>query len=172
MTIIECGEKYMALREIMKHPWQDPVLRGKARPVEKVDDEILSLLQDMVDSMCFSSGIGLAAPQIGVPKRVVIVDVGDGLIKLVNPVIVEVIGEQLGSEGCLSIPGIYGRVKRPEKVVVQAISEYGQLIEVTGAGLTARAFCHEIDHLEGILFIDKIVPENEACVLESGGEGL
>ncbi|MHC1758936.1 MAG: peptide deformylase [Negativicutes bacterium] len=160
----------MALREIMKHPCQELVLRGKARPVEKVDGEILSLLQDMVDSMYFSSGVGLAAPQIGVLKRVVIVDVGDGLIKLVNPVILEAIGEQLDSEGCLSIPGIFGRVKRPEKVVVQAINEHGQRIEVTGAGLTARAFCHEIDHLEGILFIDKIVPENEFCVLESRGE--
>lgn len=161
----------MAIREIMKHPCQDIVLRGKARPVEKVDGEILALIQDMADSMYFSSGVGLAAPQIGVLKRVVIVDVGDGLIKLVNPVILEAVGEQLDSEGCLSIPGFYGRVKRPEKVVVQAINEYGQLIEVAGSGLTARAFCHEIDHLEGILFIDKVVPENESGVSESGGEG-
>ncbi len=157
----------MALREIMKHLWQDTVLRGKARPVEKVDAEILSLLQDMVDTMYFSSGVGLAAPQIGVLKRVVIVDVGDGLIKLVNPVIVETVGEQLDSEGCLSIPGRYGMVKRPEIVVVQALNEHGEFVEITGTGLTARAFCHEIDHLEGILFIDKIVPEGEPCVLES-----
>ena len=159
----------MALCEILKYPGQGQVLREKARPVEKVDDEILSLLQDMADSMYFSSGAGLAAPQIGILKRVVIADIGEGLIKLVNPVIVEAEGEQLDSEGCLSVPGIYGRVKRPEKVVVQALNEQGEFVEICGTGLLARAFCHEIDHLDGILFIDKIVAENKFCLLDSGG---
>jgi peptide deformylase len=156
----------MALREIMKHPG-DPVLRDKALSVEKVDGEILALLQDMADTMYFGHGVGLAAPQVGLLKRVVVVDIGLGLIKLVNPIIMEAAGKQADSEGCLSIPGIFGMVRRPEKVVVQALNEHGEFIEIIGTGLTARAFCHEIDHLEGILFIDKVVPEGADCFLES-----
>ncbi len=148
----------MAILPIMNYP-RDSVLRSKAQTVGNVDDKILKLLNDMADTMYSSNGVGLAAPQVGLSKRVIIVDVGTGLIKLINPVILEATGIQVDSEGCLSIPGISGMVKRPEKVLVQAINDQGQLIEVTGTGLTARAFCHEIDHLEGILFVDKVVPD-------------
>ncbi|MBP2666342.1 MAG: def3 [Firmicutes bacterium] len=159
----------MAIRQIMKHPWQDQVLRAKSQPVNKVDDEIRMLLQDMADTMYFLNGVGLSAPQVGLSKRVAVVDIGAGLIKLVNPIIVEATGEQLDLEGCLSIPGMSGVVQRPEKVVVQALNEHGEFVELTGTGLAARAFCHEIDHLDGILFIDKVIPEGKSCMIESGG---
>lgn len=96
--------------------------------------------------------------QVGILKRVVVIDDGTGLLKLINPVIVEASGEQQEFEGCLSIPGIYGRIKRPERVVVRALNEHGEQVELEGQGLLARAFCHEIDHLDGLLFIDKVIP--------------
>lgn len=147
----------MALRNIMNYRTDD-ILRKKARIVEKVDGRILALLEDMAETMYEANGAGLAASQVGVLRRVVVVDDGTGLIKLINPVIVKAIGEQQEMEGCLSIPDIYGVVKRPEKVIVRALNEHGQSVELEGSGLLAQAFCHEIDHLNGILFIDKVIP--------------
>ena len=147
----------MALRNIMNYQTDD-ILRKKARAVEKVDGRILTLLEDMAETMYDANGAGLAAPQVGVLRRVIVIDDGTGLIKLINPVIVKAIGEQQEMEGCLSIPGIYGLVKRSEKVIVRALNEHGQSVELEGSGLLAQAFCHEIDHLNGILFIDKVIP--------------
>nr|WP_291958504.1 peptide deformylase [Mahella sp.] len=138
----------------------DDILRKKARTVEKIDNKILTLLKDMAETMYNSDGVGLAAPQVGILRRLIVIDDGTGLIKLINPIIIETAGEQREMEGCLSIPGIYGRVIRPEKVIVKALDENGQLFDLTGTGLLARALCHEIDHLDGVLFIDKVIPES------------
>lgn len=147
----------MAIRRIMIYG-EDDVLRKKSKPVEKIDKRILELLDDMAETMKHADGVGLAAPQVGILRRVVVIDVGDGLIELINPEIVETSGQQRGAEGCLSIPGVRGEVIRPEKVRVKALNRKGEPIEITGTGLLARALCHEIDHLDGILFIDKVVP--------------
>lgn len=143
----------MAVRTIRKDG--DEILRKISRKVEVIDDRILTLLDDMKDTMKKAEGVGLAAPQVGVLRRIVVIDVGDGLIELINPVIVFEGGEQVEEEGCLSIPGIRGKVKRPEKVIVRAMNRKGETAEITGTGLLAVAFCHEIDHLNGILFTDK-----------------
>ncbi|MVB09853.1 Peptide deformylase 1 [Caprobacter fermentans] len=147
----------MALRNIMNDQ-KDDILRKKARIVEKVDFRTRTLLEDMAETMYHSNGAGLAAPQVGVLRRVIVIDDGNGLIKLINPVIVKALGEQQEIEGCLSVPGIYGKVKRPEKVIVKALDENGRPYDLEGSGLLARALCHEIDHLDGILFIDKMIP--------------
>jgi peptide deformylase len=147
----------MALRNIMRYPGDD-ILKRKSRKVEKINERTLVLLEDMVETMYAVNGAGLAAVQVGILRRIVVIDDGTGLLKLINPVIVEASGEQQELEGCLSIPGIYGRVKRPERVVVRALNEHGESIEMAGLGLLARAFCHELDHLNGILFIDKVIP--------------
>ena len=151
----------MALRQIIKEP--DEFLRKKCRKVEKIDERILTLLGDMAETMYASDGVGLAAPQVGILKRVVVIDVGDemGLIELINPEIISVKGEQINDEGCLSVVGRRGMVKRPAKVVARALDRDGNLMEYTARGLLAVAFCHEIDHLDGVLFIDKIVEETE-----------
>ena len=145
----------MAIRVIRKDG--DEILRKKSRKVDVIDDRILTLLDDMKDTMKKAEGVGLAAPQVGVLRRVVVIDVGEGLIELINPVIVFESGEQMEEEGCLSIPGIRGKVKRPEKVIVRAMNRKGETFEMTGTGLLAIAFCHEIDHLNGILFTDKAI---------------
>lgn len=145
----------MAVRSIRKDG--DEVLRKVARKVEAIDDRILTLLDDMKDTMYKAEGVGLAAPQVGVLRRVVVIDVREGLIELINPVIVYESGEQLEEEGCLSIPGIKGQVKRPAKVIVRAMNRKGETFEMTGTELLAIAFSHEIDHLNGILFTDKAV---------------
>lgn len=147
----------MALRNIMNYQTDD-ILRKKARAVESINSRIQSLLEDMAETMYHADGAGLAAPQVGILRRLVVIDIGAGLIKLINPVIVEADGEQQELEGCLSIPGIYGKVKRPEKVVVKALDETGKPLDLEGTGLLARALCHEIDHLDGMLFIDKVMP--------------
>jgi peptide deformylase len=147
----------MALRNIMNYQTDD-ILRKKTRAVESVNNRILTLLEDMVETMYHADGAGLAAPQVGILRRLIVIDVGTGLIKLINPVITEAEGEQQELEGCLSIPGIYGKVERPERVVVKALDENGKPIALEGTGLLARALCHEIDHLDGILFIDKVIP--------------
>jgi len=149
----------MAIREIRKD--SDEILRKVSRKVDKIDDRILTLLEDMAETMRAAEGVGLAAPQIGVLRRVVVIDVGEGLIELINPVIVYEKGEQLKEEGCLSIPGKSGIVKRPEKVIVRALNRKGETFEITGEGLLAIALCHEIDHLNGILFTDKAITINE-----------
>ena len=144
----------MAIRTIRE--LGDEVLRKKCRVVEKIDDRILVLLDDMADTLYDSNGVGLAAPQVGVLKRIALVDVGDGLIELINPEIIAQSGVQDGAEGCLSVPGKYGNVKRAKKVTVRATDRNGNEFEVTGEDLLARAFCHELDHLDGVVFVDKV----------------
>ncbi|KXZ39598.1 peptide deformylase [Alkalithermobacter thermoalcaliphilus JW-YL-7 = DSM 7308] len=144
----------MALRIIRKD--SDPVLRKKSKVVDKIDEKIITLLEDMKETMYHADGVGLAAPQVGVLKRVIVVDVGDGPIELINPQIIETKGIQVGDEGCLSVPGKYGTVKRPMYVKVEGLNRNGEIIIVEGKELLARALCHEIDHLDGILFIDKV----------------
>ncbi|NLM50844.1 MAG: peptide deformylase [Clostridiaceae bacterium] len=145
----------MAIRQIRKIG--DEVLTKRAREVDKFDDRLATLLDDMVETMRHADGIGLAAPQVGILKRAVVIDVGDGVIELVNPELVAAKGEQVDIEGCLSVPGKYGEVKRPQIVIVRAQDRHGKTFEVTGEGLLARALCHEIDHLDGKLFVDKVI---------------
>lgn len=145
----------MAIRNIVKEG--DPVLRKTSRSVLNFDEKLAQLLDDMKDTMYMADGCGLAAPQVGILRRICIVDVGDGLIELVNPVITEESGVQEASEGCLSLPGEYGVTRRPMKVTVKAQNRNGETFTVSGEGLKARAFCHEIDHLNGILYIDKVI---------------
>lgn len=140
----------MALRNIVKTG--DEVLLKKCRPVEKFDAKLGALLDDMAETMNAANGVGLAAPQVGILRRVVTIDVGEGLIELINPVITKMSGKQEGQEGCLSFPGEWGIVERPMKVTVRAFDRHGNEFEMTGEGLLARAFCHEIDHLNGIVF--------------------
>ncbi|MCH3964042.1 MAG: peptide deformylase [Clostridium sp.] len=144
----------MALRNIVKYG--DDLLRKKSRKVDVINDRIITLLKDMEETLYAANGVGLAAPQVGVLKRVVVIDVGEGIIKLINPEIVYKEGSYIDSEGCLSIPGRQEEVERPKKVRVEALNEKGEKITIEGEDLLARAFCHEIDHLDGILFIDRI----------------
>ena len=145
----------MALRTVRAYP--DDILRKKSRVVESIDDRILLLLEDMADTMYKEDGAGLAAPQVGVLKRIVVIDVGEGLIKLINPEIIEAEGSQEVNEGCLSIKGKQGRLIRPAKVKVRALNEKGEEIIIEGEEGLAKALCHEIDHLDGILYIDKVI---------------
>lgn len=145
----------MAIRNIVKEG--DPILNKVCRKVEKFDGKLLELLDDMIETLAQANGVGLAAPQVGMLKRVVIVDVGDGLIELINPEIIEQSGEQREPEGCLSCPHKWGITIRPLKVKVKAYNRYGDEIVLEGKGLKAKAFCHEIDHLNGILFTSKII---------------
>jgi peptide deformylase len=133
----------------------DPVLRQKAQPVPKVTKRIVKLLQDMEETMYAADGVGLAAPQVGVSERLIVVDVGDGPIHLVNPVLVAAEGSVVDVEGCLSIPGVVGYVERAQKVVVDGLDMKGRPRRVEAEDWLARALQHEIDHLDGILFIDK-----------------
>ena len=133
----------------------DPVLRQKAKPVPKVTKRVTKLLQDMLDTMYAADGVGLAAPQIGISERLIVVDVGEGPICLVNPELVHGEGSVIDREGCLSIPGLYGYVERYERVVVTGLGAKGKPKKVDAQGWLARALQHEIDHLDGILFIDK-----------------
>lgn len=148
----------MALRRIMVYP-RDNSLRKKSKSVKGFDEQLGLLLNDMAETMYQANGVGLAAPQVGILLRVAVLDIGTGLIKLINPRIAEMEGEQQEEEGCLSIPGFLGVVKRPFRVTVKAYDEHGKEFEMKGAGLLARAFCHEIDHLDGILIIDKVMPD-------------
>ena len=147
----------MAIRKIIKIG--DEKLRKVAKPVEKFDHRLRTLVKDLVDTMQKAEGVGLAAPQVGILRRVVVVDIGDGLIELINPVIMEAEGEQSGAEGCLSIPGRSGMVIRPQQVTVSAQNEHGEPFQITADGYLARAFCHEIDHLQGVLYVDKMEHE-------------
>lgn len=132
----------------------DETLRKTSKRMEKFDLRLWLLLRDMKETMNKADGVGLAAPQVGILRRVVVIDVGDGPIELVNPEIIEAEGEQAGAEGCLSIPGRTGYVVRPNKVKVKAQDRNGKPFEIEGEGLLARALCHEIDHLDGRLYID------------------
>ena len=142
----------MAIRKIVT--MGDEVLRKKSRPVVKFDEKLWQLLDDMKDTMNKAEGVGLAAVQVGVLRRAIVIDVGDGLIELVNPEIIEVSGEQEGQEGCLSVPGRWGIVKRPNYVKLRAQNRKGQWKLYEGTELKVRAFCHEIDHLDGTLYVD------------------
>ena len=144
----------MAIRKIVKYG--DSVLTKKCRPVQKIDGRITMLLDDMIDTLHEAEGVGLAAPQVGVLRRVVVIDLGVGVIELINPEIISTEGEQTDAEGCLSYPGKYGLVTRPNKATVRALNRDGETVEYSGEGLLARAFCHELDHLDGKMFIDKV----------------
>jgi len=139
----------------------DDILRKKSKVVDEINQRVLLLIKDMIETMYNSKGIGLAAPQVGILKRIIVIDIGEGPIALINPEIVEMQGSQIESEGCLSIPGIQKNVERPEKVKVKALRETGEEIVIDGEGLLARALCHEIDHLDGILFIDIAIEGEE-----------
>ena len=133
----------------------DDTLRKVCRPVEAITPRIITLLNDMIDTMHEADGVGLAAPQVGVLRRVVVIETPDsGLIELINPKIIAYSGEQEGEEGCLSVPGRWGIVKRPMHVTVRAMNRHGKTVDITGSGLLARAICHELDHLDGKLYID------------------
>ncbi|NLK00473.1 MAG: peptide deformylase [Clostridia bacterium] len=136
----------------------DPLLKEKSKPVGKINSSITKLLKNMADTMYDAQGVGLAAPQIGVPKRVIIVDTGENLIEIVNPEIVHRSEEtEIDVEGCLSVPGVRGEVERSIEVIVRGLDGKGDNIEIHGEDLLARALQHEIDHLDGILFVDKVI---------------
>lgn len=170
----------MALRNILKEG--DETLTKHCRPVTDFNERLWTLLDDMAETMNSAEGVGLAAPQVGILRRAVIVletnvDEENGeepyVIELINPEILETEGEQEGPEGCLSVPGVYGWVKRPEYVKVRACNRMGESVEIEGYGLTARAFCHEIEHLEGHLFLersDHIMSEEELEEYYAAGE--
>ncbi len=144
----------MALREI--RTFDDSILRKKSKPVEQVSGRIRAILDDMVETLHNTpNGGALAANQIGILRRIVVIDLGDGVRKLINPVIVSAQGEQYEPEGCLSFPGLWGKVRRPQSVVVKALDENGCAVEIRASDLLAKCLCHEIDHLDGIVFIDK-----------------
>ena len=147
----------MALRTIRVQG--DSVLTKKSRPVDKMTPRISELITDMLDTMYDAMGVGLAAPQVGILKRIVVIDVGDGPIVLINPEILETEGEQTGDEGCLSVPGMAGQVTRPNYVKVKALDVNMEEQIYEGEGLLARAFCHEIDHLEGKMYTDLVEGE-------------
>jgi peptide deformylase len=149
------GGSSMAIRKIRLDG--DEVLRKKCKEVEVINDKIITLLKDMAETMYDANGVGLAAPQVGILKRVVVIDIGEGLIELINPVIISQSGEKIEAEGCLSLPNVFGEVKRPERVKVEARNSKGEKITIEGSGLLATALCHEIDHLDGILFKDKVI---------------
>ena len=144
----------MAIRNIRK--LGEDILRKKCRVVDTIDDKITTLLDDMIDTMQNADGVGLAAPQVGILKRIAVIDVGEGVIELINPEIIKTEGKETNVEGCLSVPGKWGTVERPQKVTVRATGRDGKEYEITGEGLLARALCHEIDHLDGVVFVDKV----------------
>jgi peptide deformylase len=148
----------MALRQI-KHYQKDDVLRKKAKTVENIDERTQILIDDMIETMYHANGIGLAAPQVGILKRIIVVDIGEGVHVFINPEFIKQSGEITDYEGCLSVPGIKGQVTRPAEIAVEGLSREGKKIRIKASGLLARAICHEIDHLDGILFIDKSIPE-------------
>ncbi|KAB3533141.1 peptide deformylase [Alkaliphilus serpentinus] len=148
----------MAIRIIRKD--DDPVLRKQSKTVDKIDDKIIQLLEDMAETMYHAEGVGLAAPQIGILKRIIVIDIGDGIIELINPEILKKEGQQCEEEGCLSLPGRSGRVVRPKRVVAKGLNRQGEEVIITGEDLLAVALCHEIDHLNGVLFTDLVVKED------------
>ncbi len=142
----------MGLRNILTD--KDPALHKVCKPVTNFDGKLHKLLDDMAETLKEANGVGLAAPQVGILRRVVIVDVGDEIVELVNPTLVETDGEQIGAEGCLSVPGKYGLVKRPYYAKVKAQDRYGEWFEAEGEEIIARCFCHELDHLDGIVYTE------------------
>ena len=157
----------MVIRKIMTV--KEPCLHKVCRPVEKFDGKLHKLLDDMKETLLDANGVGLAAPQVGILRRVVVVDTGEEMLELVNPELLETSGEQEGAEGCLSVPGKYGLVKRPMVAKVRAQDRDGNWFEVEGEELIARCFCHEIDHLDGIVYTE--VMERFLTEEELNGEG-
>ena len=157
----------MGIRKIMTV--KEPCLHKVCRPVEKFDGKLHKLLDDMKETLLDANGVGLAAPQVGILRRVVVVDAGEEMLELVNPELLETSGEQEGAEGCLSVPGKYGLVKRPMVAKVRAQDRDGNWFEVEGEELIARCFCHEIDHLDGIVYTE--VMERFLTEEELNGEG-
>ena len=152
----------MGLRKILTD--KDPALHKVCKPVTNFDSKLFKLLDDMRETLAEANGVGLAAPQVGILRRVVIVDTGEEILELVNPVMLETDGEQVGAEGCLSVPGKYGLVKRPYYAKVRAQDRYGEWYEAEGEELIGRCFCHELDHLDGILYtevMDRFLTEDE-----------
>ena len=152
----------MGMRKILTD--KEPSLHKVCKPVTKFDAKLHKLLDDMAETLADANGVGLAAPQVGILRRVVIVDTGDGILELVNPSLVETSGEQVGAEGCLSVPGKYGLVKRPYFAKVTAQDRDGNWFEAEGEELIARCFCHELDHLDGIVYtevMDRYLTEEE-----------
>lgn len=150
----------MALRKIITD--NDPVLYKKSREIVNFDQRISDLMDDLIETLHHNeNAVGLAAPQVGILRRAVVIDVGEGVIELINPEIVSSEGKQVGSEGCLSFPGRWGTVERPMHVKIKAYDRHGKLFFMEGTELLARAFCHEIDHLDGIVFIDRAVDLQE-----------
>ncbi len=146
----------MAIRRIFDS--SDPVLHSRARPVPKINETIILLLDDMAETMYEYKGVGLAAPQIGIAKRLIVVDPGENrLMKLINPRLLESEGEQIDVEGCLSVPGVYGEVPRASRVLVEALDTVGEPLRLEAEGFLARILQHEIDHLDGILFLNRAV---------------
>ncbi len=145
----------MALRSIRTK--EDPILYKKCRAVEKFDENLSTLIDDMFETMRYEGGVGLAAPQIGILKRVVVINTGDGDIELVNPIIIKSSGTQKEQEGCLSFPGEFGTTLRPMFVAVKGKNRKGEIVKYSGEGLKSRAFCHEIDHLDGIVFKSRLI---------------
>ena len=161
----------MAIRNILVID-KDEALRRRARRVEKFDDRLATLLNDMAETMAAGNGVGLAAPQVGVLKRCCVIDVGEGLIELVNPEITSREGEVTVIEACLSVPERAGRVVRPQKVTVRAQNRFGEPFDITGEGMLAVCLCHELDHLDGVLYVDKMIEDaTEEVKRRNGGEG-
>jgi peptide deformylase len=161
----------MAVRNIRTDG--DEVLRKKSKTVDVVDDKIRVLVNDLAQTLKNADGLGLAGPQVGVLRRVIVVDIGEGLIAFINPVIVSNSGEQIDAEGCLSIPGIFGEVARPMEVRCEGLDQEGNSFSINAEGLLARVICHEVDHLDGILFKDKViryVDSNERNGRKKGGK--
>ena len=152
----------MGLRKILTDA--EPALHKVCKPVEQFDKKLHTLLADMEETLIESGGVGLAAPQVGILRRVVLVDTGEEILELINPSLLETDGEQVGPEGCLSVPGKYGLVKRPYYAKVRAQDRYGDWFEAEGEELIARCFCHELDHLDGIVYteiMDRFLTEDE-----------
>ena len=147
----------MALRNIRTD--EDPLLRKRSREITNINDRMTALLDDMVETMYKAQGVGLAAPQVGILRRAIVIDVGEGLYKMINPEIIEEAGSEIDVEGCLSVPNFNGTVERPEMVKVRYLDEKGEEKTVEAHGLFARCICHEIDHLNGVLFTDKYIDE-------------
>jgi peptide deformylase len=158
----------MAIRNILKKG--DETLRKKSRVVGEITAKIITLLDDMAETMAEANGVGLAAPQVGLLRRIAVIDIGEGVMDLINPVLIEQEGVQSEAEGCLSIPGIQGIVERPARVVVEALDRNGKLQRIEGIELLARALCHEIDHLDGILFEDKVIRYVDPAEIEDPEE--
>lgn len=158
----------MALRNIRLEG--DPILRKISRPVEELTERISTLLDDMVETMNQADGVGLAAPQVGVLRRIVTIDIGEGPMKIINPEFIETEGKYIDIEGCLSVPNKAGTVERPERVKIKYLNENWEECVLEGTGLLAKAICHELDHLDGILYTDKVIEYVDLTAIEEAEE--